>query len=516
MGQETTSPHRIQKLEMRGIVKTFPGVLANDHVNIEVRAGEVLALLGENGAGKSTLMKVLYGLYRPDAGEILINGQPVNIASPSDAIALGIGMVHQHFMLVPTLKVVENVVLGLPSTRGLFLDLDVAAARITELSQKYGLRVDPWTYVWQLSVGEQQRVEILKVLYRGADLLILDEPTAVLTPQEVDELFPTLQDMTRMGHSIIFITHKMREVMAISHRVTVLRNGKSVATVSTHDHTPRELAQMMVGRELLEQYDKTEREPGEVALRVENLEALDEKGLPALRGVSFEVRRGEILGVAGVSGNGQRQLADAIAGLHHVTGGRIVIAGQDVTNRLPAQIIKAGLGYIPEDRLHTGSIPAFSITENVILKDNDRPPLAKGPFLDFAEIERYSRRLVEEFDVKTPDLETPVRTLSGGNIQKLILAREISREPVVLVAAQPTRGLDIGATEYVHQRLLEQRDAGKAILLISEELDEIFKVADRVAVIYEGRIMDILPIAEATPEKLGLLMAGVVSSPVGA
>jgi ABC-type uncharacterized transport system ATPase subunit len=507
--ERQTETQRVKYVEMCDITKRFPGVLANNRVCIEVRAGEVLALLGENGAGKSTLMKVLYGLYQPDSGEVLVNGDEARLDSPNAAIEYGIGMVHQHFMLVPSLTVVENVVLGLPSSRGLLLDLNVAAERLNGLADKYGLRLDPWASVWQLSVGEQQRVEILKVLYRGADLLILDEPTAVLTPQEVDELFPTLREMAQLGHAIIFITHKLHEVMAVSDRVTVLRDGRVVATVATEDTTTRELARMMVGRELLREYDKKPQDPGDVVLKVEDLHALNDKGLPALREVSFDVRAGEILGLAGVSGNGQRELAEVIAGLRSATGGHVFVQEREITNKLPAQIIKAGLGYIPEDRLHMGTIPEFSVSENVILKDNDRPPLAKRSFLDLEAIEQYSTRLVDEFDVRTPSLETKVRSLSGGNIQKLILAREISREPAVLVAAQPTRGLDVGATQHVHQRLLDQRGRGKGILLISEDLDEILQLADRITVIYEGRIMDTLPADQATSEQLGLLMAGV-------
>ncbi|MFW6136247.1 MAG: ABC transporter ATP-binding protein [Chloroflexota bacterium] len=507
--ERQTEAQPVKHVEMCDITKRFPGVLANDCVCIEVRAGEVLALLGENGAGKSTLVKVLYGLYQPDRGEILVNGRKAHLDSPNAAIEYGIGMVHQHFMLVPSLTVVENVVLGLPSSRGPLLDLDVAAERLNALAEKYGLRVDPWASVWQLDVGEQQRVEILKVLYRGADLLILDEPTAVLTPQEVDELFPTLREMTQLGHAIIFITHKLHEVMAVSDRVTVLRDGEVVGTVATRDTSTQELAHMMVGRELLREYNKRPQDPGDVVLGVEDLHALNDKDLPALRGVSFDVLAGEILGLAGVSGNGQRELAEVIAGLRPATGGRVFVQEQEITNKLPAQIIKAGLGYIPEDRLRVATIPEFSVSENIILKDNNRPPLARRSFLDFEAIEQYSARLVDEFDVRTPSLETKVRSLSGGNIQKLILAREISRDPAVLVAAQPTRGLDVGATQYVHQRLLDQRQAGKGILLISEDLDEILQLADRVAVIYEGRIMDTLPADQATPEQLGLLMAGV-------
>ena len=507
--ERQTETKRVEHVEMCDITKRFPGVVANDCVWIEVHAGEVLALLGENGAGKSTLMKVLYGLYQQDSGEVLVNGKEARLDSPNAAIEYGIGMVHQHFMLVPSLTVVENVVLGLPSSRGPLLDLNVAAQRLNDLAEKYGLRVDPWALVWQLSVGEQQRVEILKVLYRGADLLILDEPTAVLTPQEVDELFPTLREMAQIGHAIIFITHKLHEVMAISDRVTVLRDGEVIGTVATRDTSTQELARMMVGRELLKGYNKKPQDPGAVVLKVDGLHAMNDKDLPALRGVSFDVRAGEILGLAGVSGNGQRELSQVIAGLRSATGGRVLIHEREITNKLPAQIIRAGLGYIPEDRMKVATIPEFSVSENVILKDNNHPPLAKHSFLDFDAIEQYSKRLVDDFDVRTPSLETKVRSLSGGNIQKLILAREISREPAVLVAAQPTRGLDVGATQYVHQRLLEQRERGKGILLISEDLDEILQLADRVAVIYEGRIMDTLRADHATSEQLGLLMAGV-------
>jgi simple sugar transport system ATP-binding protein len=503
----------IQQLTMTNITKTFPGVLANDQVCLEVNAGEVLALLGENGAGKSTLMKVLYGLYRPDAGEIRINGEPVSIHSPRNAMDLGIGMVHQHFMLVPTLTVVENIVLGLPSSRGFVLDLDRAAERITQLSKQYGLKVDPWAYIWQLSVGEQQRVEILKVLYRGAELLILDEPTAVLTPQEVEELFVTLEGMLKLGHSIIFITHKLKEVMRISKRVTVLRAGRSVHNVFTAETNEKELARMMVGRDLAKELPRKPIPTGEVVLDIQNLHALNDQGLPALEGFSLQIHSGEIVGLAGVSGNGQRELAEVIACLRPVKSGSIRIRGDEISNKLPETAIQAGLGYIPEDRLTVGTIPSFSVRENLIIKDLQHPPLSRHGFLDLKMIQQTSEQLVHDYDVKTPTIETHSEALSGGNIQKLVLAREINRNPAILIAAQPTRGLDIGATEYVHKRLLEQREKGRAVFLISEDLDEIMALSDRIAVIYEGHIMGIIPIKQAQREQIGLLMAGVEHQP---
>ena len=500
---------RISIMEMIGIVKRFPGVLANDHVDFSVHSGEVHALLGENGAGKSTLMRILYGLYRPDEGQILIDGLPVNIESPHDAIRLGIGMIHQHFMLVPTLTVAENVALGLASSRGPLTDLEVVSKRIVELAEMYRLQVDPKAYVWQLAVGQQQRVEIIKVLYRGAALLILDEPTAVLTPQEVQDLFVTLNQMVRDGHSLIFISHKLQEVVDISHRVTVLRDGRSIGSRPIGDTTKEELARMMVGREVGFKPDREEKSDGETRLTLKDVWANNDLGTPALRGVSLELHSGEILGVAGVSGNGQRELAQVITGLRPATRGAVILGQKDITKKSPGQILAQGLSYIPEERMRDGMIREFSVAENLILREHGKQPYSRFGFLNFQRISRQSLEMIESFNVKTPSQETPVKNLSGGNIQKLLLARELSRKPRVLVAAQPTRGVDIGATEYVHHRLLEQRSEGTAILLISEDLDEILTISDRIVVIYEGEIMGEVITKDATPEGLGLLMAGV-------
>lgn len=499
----------IEHLEMRGIVKRFPGVLACDAVDFDIRRGEVHALLGENGAGKSTLMKILYGLYTHDEGDVRMNGEPVAIRTPTDAINLGIGMIHQHFMLVDTLTVTENVALGLPSSRGALLDLDRVAARIRELSATYRLNVNPDAPVWTLAVGERQRVEIIKALYRGAALLILDEPTAVLTPQEVDDLFRILRRMTQDGHSLIFISHKLHEVLDISDRVTVLREGQRVGTVPAREMSRAELARMMVGRDVLLERQRDRVERGAVRLRLENVSALGVTGHEALRDVSLEVRAGEILGVAGVSGNGQRELAEVIAGLRAVTGGQVTIDGSDITGQSAGTRTAAGLAYIPEERMHDGVIREFSVSENLLLQDHTRPPYSRGIFLDFRRIAEHSRALVESFRVKTPSIETPTKSLSGGNIQKLILARELARSPHVLVAAQPTRGVDIGAMEYIHQRLLDQRAEGTATLLISEDLDEVLALSDRIAVMYEGKVMDVVAREQTNAEELGLLMAGV-------
>ncbi len=504
-----TGQPRIERLEMRGIVKRFPGVLACNHVDFDVQAGEVHALLGENGAGKSTLMKILYGMYQPNEGEILLNGQPVAIHSPLDAITLGIGMIHQHFMLVPSLTVAENVALGMPSSREPLLDLDVVSQRIATLADTYGLRVDPSRPVWQLAVGERQRVEIVKALYRGAALLILDEPTAVLTPQEVNDLFKTLNQMVEDGHALIFISHKLHEVLAISHRVTTLRDGQVAGTVPTQSATKQSLACMMVGREVLLQYEQPAAQAGDIRLKIENLHAQSDRGTPALRGVNLEIRAGEILGLAGVSGNGQRELAEAIFGLRPATQGTIHFEDQNVTGKAPAQLNRLGISYIPEERMVDGAIRDFTVAENLILQDHGRPPYSASIFMNPRAIARRCTELIRNFNIRTPSQDTPLKSLSGGNIQKLILARELARAPRLLIAAQPTRGVDIGATEYIHQRLLDQRAKGTATLLISEDLDEILALADRIAVIYEGEIVGVVDRAQARVEDLGLMMAGV-------
>jgi len=510
----TTLP--IQHVELRGITKRFPGVLANDAVDFDVRAGEIHGLLGENGAGKSTLMRILYGLYRADAGEILINEQPVSLNSPADALRRGIGMIHQHFQLVPAFTVAENVALGLASSRGPVLDLDVVSTRIRKLAAQYSLDVNPDAPVWQLAVGEQQRVEIVKALYRGASLLVLDEPTAVLTPQEVGDLFIILRQMAREGHALIFISHKLHEVLAITQRVTVLRDGRLVGTRPTAGATQPELARMMVGREVLLQYDRPPAQPGAVRLQMQAVCCPRDRGGDALHEVSLEVCAGEIMGLAGVSGNGQRELAEVLAGLRPVRQGHIILDGQDVTQHSPAARLAAGQAYIPEERMRDGAIKEFSVAENLILQDHGKAPYSRGNFLDFKAIEARAAELIETFNVKTPSSDTPLKNLSGGNIQKLIMARELSRRPAVVIAAQPTRGVDIGATEYIHQRLLEQRAAGTAILLISEDLDEIRALSDRIAVIYEGKIVGVVDGRTASAEQLGLMMAGGTPVPTTA
>jgi len=500
---------RINTVEMRGIVKRFPGVLACNGIDFDVCTGEVHALLGENGAGKSTLMKVLYGLYHPDEGGIVLNEKPVSITSPADSINLGIGMIHQHFMLVPTLTVAENVALGLRSSRGPLTDLDQVSKRIIELASIYNLKVDPDAFIWQLSVGQQQRVEIIKALYRGAALLILDEPTAVLTPQEVDELFVIMKQMVKDGHALIFISHKLHEVVEISQRVTVLRDGRKIGTRPTSEVSKQDLANWMVGREVGFTPDRGKMELGEIRLNLTDLTCGSDRGTPGLRGVNLDVRSGEILGIAGVSGNGQRELAETITGLRKVTGGKIELDSQDVTGLHPAALTARMLAYIPEERMRDGMIREFTVAENLILREHQNPPYSRSGFLRLREISAHADELIARYKVKTPSRDTQAKNLSGGNIQKVVLAREISRNPRVIIAAQPTRGLDIGATEYVREQLLEQRRKGAAVMLISEDLDEILTLSDRIAVIYEGRIMDIIPRDKARVEALGLLMAGV-------
>jgi simple sugar transport system ATP-binding protein len=495
-------------LELRGITKRFPGVLANDKVNFDLRSGEVHALLGENGAGKSTLMNILYGLYTPDDGEILLRGKPIELGSTKAAIEHGIGMVHQHFMLIPVMTVAENIVLATePRRAGVLLDYDTARKRVRELSDRYGLLVDPDARVDRITVGQQQRVEILKALYRGAEILILDEPTAVLTPQEAKELFEILESLKSQGKSIIFISHKLNEVLEVADRITTLRRGVVVDTIPAAGATEESLARMMVGREVLLRIDKTPGHPGDPLLQVEDLTVIDDRGLEAVRGVSFEVRGGEILGLAGVDANGQSELIDAIAGLRPVKGGRIVVAGHDLTHAKAKEALDAGIGHIPEDRHLRGLVLPFTLTENLALHAYRKPPNSKRGFLNLGAMTERARRLLKEFDVRGGTPTTPASSLSGGNQQKVVLAREIDGDPKVLIAAQPTRGLDVGAIEFVHGRLLEQRDAGRAIFLVSLELEEILSLSDRILVIYEGRIVGAFP-PSATEEELGFAMTG--------
>ncbi len=498
-------------VEMHGIIKRFPGLVANDHVDFELRRAEIHALLGENGAGKSTLMNILAGLYRSDAGTILVNEIPVNFSSPRDAIKAGIGMIHQHFMLVPSQTVTENILLGLEEPR-FWLKLPEYDRVIAEMGEKFGLKVDPKVKIWQLSVGEQQRVEILKMLYRGAQVLIMDEPTAVLAPQEIEGLFKTLRTMASEGKSVIFISHKLQEVMSIADRVSVLRKGKITASgIPTKGTTRQELANLMVGREVLFHLERKAQKAGEVVLSVEDVHAQNDQGLPALRGVSLNVRQGEIVGLAGVAGNGQRELAQVITCLRKNTQGVVRVKDEVISNCDASTAIHLGMAHIPEDRTHMGTSPNLSITDNVIMKKYNQAPIARGWMLDFVEATRFANELKQGYDIVVPNVETPARLLSGGNLQRVILAREISGHPAVMVAVQPTRGLDVGAIEGVQRLLLAQREAGAAILLISEELEELLTLSDRIFVIYEGRIMGEIQNnmdEKDEIEKLGLMMTG--------
>lgn len=496
-------------LELRGITKAFPGVLANDHIDLTLEKGEIHALLGENGAGKTTLMNILYGLYAPDEGEITVRGQRVEIGEPNDAIAQGIGMVHQHFMLVPVLTVTENVMLGVESIKnGIFLDRAAAAQRVREISEQYGLEVDPDAYVKALPVGVQQRVEIIKLLYREADILILDEPTAVLTPQEVEELFKVIRSLVAQGKSVIFITHKLKEVMAIADRITVLRNGRVVGTTTPAQASEQRLAAMMVGREVILWVDKRPAQPGDPVLEVEELQALDDRGNLAVRGVSFQVRAGEVLGVAGVQGNGQTELVEALTGLRSPVAGQVRILDADVTGASPRRVLEQGVAHVPEDRQQDGLVLSFPVADNLVLNTYYLPPFARHGVLDEEAILAVAEQRAEEFDVRTPSVMTPVSSLSGGNQQKVIVAREFSRPIRLLIASQPTRGLDVGSIEYIHRRIIEKRDEGTAVLLVSPELDEVMSLSDRIAVMYEGEIVDILPAEQPTREEIGLLMCG--------
>ena len=495
-------------LELRGITKRFPGVVANDAVDFDLRRGEVHALLGENGAGKSTLMNVLYGLYQPDEGEILVNGKPVTIRSPKDAIDLGIGMVHQHFMLIPVMTVAENVVLATePRRGGVLLDYDAAVKRVEEIARTFSFAVHPRARVENISVGQQQRVEILKALYRGADVLILDEPTAVLTPQESKELFGILRSLTNEGMSVIFISHKLHEVLDIADRVTVLRRGKTIETLPREGATQAELAKLMVGREVLLRVDKKPAEPGEPLLQVEDLHVLDERGLPAVQGVSLTVRGGEIVGIAGVDGNGQTELIDALTGLTKAQSGHVRVGGDDVTNDSARERLDEGVGHIPQDRQRRGLVLDFTLAENLGLHDYRKEPNSRFGFLFPNRLVVWARRLLKAFDVRGGGPQTLASALSGGNQQKVVIAREVERDPRVLVAAQPTRGLDVGAIEFVHRRLVEERDEGRAVLLVSLELEEIMSLADRILVIFGGQIVGEYG-PDVTEEELGVAMTG--------
>ncbi len=497
-------------VEMKNIVKIFPGVVANDKIDFSLEKGEIHVLLGENGAGKTTLMNILYGLYQPTSGEIIINGQKHDIKSPTTAIKLGIGMVHQHFMLVQPFTIAENIILGKEPSKsgGLKLDMKTAVANVQKISDEFGLEVDPNSVVHDISVGMQQRVEILKALYRGAEILILDEPTAVLTPQEIDELGDILRNLTKEGKSIILITHKLKEVLSMSDRITVVRRGKVVETLHTKDTDADSLAELMVGRKVKLTSDKTEKTAGEVILAVDNLKVRDSRKLEAVKDVSFEVRAGEILAIAGVDGNGQKELVEALTGLRKVESGGISISGVDTTHYSTKKINKTGVGHIPEDRQKRGLILEYTLAENMILGYHTEEPFSKNGLMNYGEIHKHGQVLIKEFDVRTPNEDVKAKSLSGGNQQKVIIAREFYKNPQLLIAAQPTRGLDVGSIEFVHKRLLEQREHNKAVLLVSLELDEVMGLADRIAVIYQGKIVGTIDARDATERKLGIMMAG--------
>lgn len=503
-------------LQARGITKRFPGVLANSAVNFDLRKGEVHALLGENGAGKSTLMNILYGLYHPDEGEILVNGAPLRLESAKDAIHHGIGMVHQHFMLIPVFTVTENIMLGAetdhrprpdeaPLAR---LDQREVAARVRELSRQYGLEIDPEALVGDLPVGVQQRVEIVKALYRKASILILDEPTAVLTPQEADDLFEIMRELTRRGVSIIFITHKLREVLAIADRITVMRGGKVVGQALPHQVNEQQLASMMVGREVLLNVAKTEAAPKEPVLQVQDLNARDMRGLPAVRNLSFEVRAGEILGIAGVQGNGQTELVEVLSGLRHAESGSVTLAGRLLTNAAPRAFTETGLAHIPEDRQKHGLVLGYTVADNMILCDYYKPPFSQRGVLQQKVQDETARKWIEAYDVRTPSPYVAASKLSGGNQQKVIVARELSRPVKLVIANQPTRGLDVGSIEYIHKEIVAMRDRGVAVLLVSAELDEIMSLSDRIAVMFHGQIVAVVEAKKVSREELGLWMAG--------
>lgn len=495
-------------IEMNNITKVFPGIVANDDITLQVKQGEIHALLGENGAGKSTLMNVLFGLYQPEQGEIKIKGKPVKITNPNIANDLGIGMVHQHFMLVHNFTVTENIILGNEPKKNGKIAVEEAAKEIKQLSEQYGLAVDPHAKIEDISVGMQQRVEILKTLYRGAEILIFDEPTAVLTPQEIHELIQIMKKLVQEGKSIILITHKLKEIMEVCDRCTIIRKGKGIGTVDVAETNEHKLAELMVGRQVNFKTEKIEAKPMEEVLSIANLIVHDTRKLPAVKGLDLTVRAGEIVGIAGIDGNGQSELIEAITGLRKVESGSIAIKGKEITNWPVRRITEEGIGHIPEDRHKHGLVLDFSVRDNIVLQTYYKNPFSKKGILNFSKITEKAKALIEQFDVRTPSEQTLARALSGGNQQKAIIAREVDRNPDLLIAAQPTRGLDVGAIEFIHKKLIEQRDNGKAVLLLSLELDEILNVSDRVAVIYEGKIVAIVDAKETNEQQLGLLMAG--------
>lgn len=499
----------IKTVEMVNITKAFGEIVANENINLTVHSGEVHALLGENGAGKTTLVNMLYGLLKPTSGEIYVKGEKLDIFRPDVAIKKGIGMVHQHFMLVQPFTVVENIMLGMEKTKGFgLLDKEKAKQDVIALSEKYGLYVEPDARVEDITVGMQQRVEILKALYRGADILILDEPTAVLTPQEIEELVSIIDSLTKQGKSIIIITHKLKEIKKVADYCTIIRRGKYIDTVKVSDVSESDLASKMVGREVSFKVEKKEKLAGETVLKIEDLVVKDSREIDAVKNLSLEVRKGEILGIAGIDGNGQSQLIEGITGLTKVERGHIYLNGQDITNKKPKEIIELGISTIPEDRQKRGLVMDFTIYENMVLENYGKEPFSKRGVLDYKKIKEFTRNLIERFDIRPKDENLEAKSLSGGNQQKVIIAREVTNNPDVLIAAQPTRGLDVGAIEFVHKSLVEQRDTDKAVLLISFELDEVINVSDRIAVIYDGKIVAILNAGETDEKEIGLLMAG--------
>jgi ABC-type uncharacterized transport system ATPase subunit len=496
-------------VEMRSITKRFLNVAANKGISFRLYPGEICALLGENGAGKTTLMNILFGYYACDEGEIFIKGDKVDLTCPKDAIRRGVGMIHQHFALVPSQSVIENVIIGTDTGKRIFLDPKSAREKLREIQKRFRLQLDPDAKIWTLSVGEQQKVEILKALYRDVDILIMDEPTAVLSPGEAEDLFRTLKSLVQEGRSIVFISHKLREVMSISDRIMVLRAGEVVAEKKTGETTLRELANLMVGRELLEKLDKKKIAPGEPVLEIENLYALSDKNLPALKKVRLIVRSNEVLGLAGVSGNGQRELAEILFGIREASQGTVKVKGNPLRLGSPVSAIHLGMARIPEDRIETGLLMDLTVEENLILECHVSPEFQRRGLLDFKKIRRFSEELIKAYGIKTAGPDAEAKSLSGGNLQKVMLARELAGKPAVLIASQPTRGLDVGATEYVHQRILEERARGAAVLLVSEDLDEIFALSDRIVVLFEGEVMGESVIEEASREQIGLWMSGV-------